>query len=67
MVPSTKSGSDLNGQPIAHVEDWQQGVIVANHKPDGEHRLQYVPIVDGVAWFEGREFVAAVTVDGVAV
>ncbi len=64
MVPSTKSGTDLNGQPIAHVEDWQQGVIVANHKPDGEHRLQYVPIVDGVAWYMGKEFTASVDVNG---
>ena len=64
MVPSTKSGSDLNGQPIPHVEDWQQGIVVAHFKPTGEHRLQYVPIVDGVAWYMGKEFRATVTVDG---
>ena len=63
MVPSTKSGVDLNGQPIAHVEDWQR-IVVAHHKPDGAHRLQYVPIVDGVAWYEGKEFVAACSVAG---
>ncbi len=59
-VPSTKSGLDLDGQPIGNVEDWQQGLALVDYQPgDGPFAYHQVPIHDGWARWGDRDFVAA--------
>jgi hypothetical protein len=58
-VPSTKGGVDLNGQPIAVTEDWQQGLFIVHYKPgDGAFVIEPVSIFDGWAMYRGKEFAA---------
>lgn len=63
-VPSTKSGKDLDGLPVAATEDWQQGIAVFTYE-QGEGRFvpEQVPILDGWALYHGREFVASADSD----
>jgi hypothetical protein len=58
-VPSTKSGIDHDGVPMANVENWQQGVAVITYEPgDGRFIPEQVPFHDGWALYRGKEFVA---------
>ncbi len=64
-VPSTKGGIDLDGLPVSITEDWQQGVAVVDFQ-DGDAPFSYeqVSIHDGWARWRGRDFYAAVDVEG---
>jgi hypothetical protein len=58
-VPSTKGGYDLDGRPVRIAEDWQQGIAVVRFEPgDGRFVYEQVPIRDGWAMHQGREFAA---------
>lgn len=57
-VPSTKGGSDLFGRPLAHAEDWQQGLGIVHYHPDGRFAIESVAIWNGWAMHRGQEFVA---------
>lgn len=61
VVPSTKGGTDLFGRPIAHAEDWQQGVGIVYYQPrdDGKFAVESVAIWDGWAMHQGKEYRAA--------
>lgn len=54
-VPSTGQGLDLDGRPLPHVEDWQQGfAIVTIH--DDSWQYEEVRISDGRAWWRGQRY-----------
>lgn len=56
-VPSTKGGLDLDGQPLATVENWQQGLlVVAYEEGDGRFAPEMIPIHDGFATWRGRHY-----------
>lgn len=56
-VPSVKGGTNLEGVPVEHSEDWQQGMAVLRYK-DGDDEFAYEPIsiFDGWAMFNGQEY-----------
>ena len=58
-VPSTKGGIDVRGNPVASVEDWQNGILVVRYE-DGDGRFipEQVPIIDGWTLYHGKEFTA---------
>lgn len=59
VVPSTKGGIDVKGQPVPTAEDWQQGFHVVHFQPgDGAFSLERVQILNGWAMFRGQEYVA---------
>jgi hypothetical protein len=56
-VPSTKSGQDLDGQPVTVHEDWQQGFWVVDYDSAGPgFTLERVSIRHGWARWRGQEF-----------
>lgn len=56
-VPSTKGGSDLEGQPVQVVEDWQQGFGVVHYKAgDGDFYIEPVSIFDGRSRYRDTEY-----------
>jgi metallophosphoesterase superfamily enzyme len=58
-VPSTRGGVDLDGRPLTRYEDWQQGVgVVRYEEGDGRFVYEQVPIRDGWALHQGKEFAA---------
>ena len=56
-VPSTKGGLDLDGRPMARIEDWQQGIGVVTYQ-DGDGLFTYhnIAIHDGWAMWAGKEY-----------
>ena len=56
-VPSVNGGIDSSGNPAVVHEDWQQGVAVVRYTDDAIYP-SLVPIIDGVAMFEGKVFQA---------
>lgn len=58
-VPSTKQGLDLDGRPLVRHEDWQQGLAIVHFEPgDGRFVYEQIPIRDGWAMWNGKEFAA---------
>lgn len=59
VVPSTKGGMDVHGQPVPTAEDWQQGFHVVHYQPgDGRFAIERVQILNGWAMFRGQEYQA---------
>lgn len=57
VVPSTKGGMDVHGQPVRTTEDWQQGVGIVRYQPgDGLHAVEHVEILSGWAMWRDREY-----------
>lgn len=57
VVPSTKGGMDVHGQPVRTTEDWQQGVGIVRFQPgDGLHAVEHVEILNGWAMWRDREY-----------
>lgn len=59
-IPSTKGGVDLDGRPLIRYENWQQGLAVVTYEDKRDHKFYYenVPIYNGWAMYQGKEFVA---------
>lgn len=56
-VPSAKSSTDSTGRPVNAVENWQQGLAVVHYEPgNGRFSYQAVPIYDGWAMYNGKEY-----------
>lgn len=54
-VPSYHSAVDDRGTPVKYQEDWQTGVLVIiDH--EGEYQYHHVPIREGRAFYNGREY-----------
>ncbi len=57
VVPSTKGGMDVHGQPVRTTEDWQQGVGIVRYQPgDGLHSVEHVEILSGWAMWRDQEY-----------
>jgi hypothetical protein len=57
VVPSTKGGIDLHGQPVRTTEDWQNGIGIVRFQPgDGLHAIEHVEILSGWAMHRGQEY-----------
>jgi len=57
LVPSTKGGMDVHGQPVRTTEDWQNGLGVVRFQPgDGLHVVEHVEILNGWAMHRGQEY-----------
>lgn len=57
VVPSTKGGIDVHGQPVRTTEDWQNGVGVIRFQPgDGLHVVEHIEILNGWAMHKGKEY-----------
>lgn len=60
VVPSTRQGTDLDGRPLARVENWQQGFAAVTYEEgDGRFWPELVPIHDGTAMWRGKMIEAA--------
>lgn len=58
-VPSAKSSTDSFGRPVNAVENWQQGVAVVNYEEgNGRFHYQALPIYDGWAFYNDKEYSA---------
>lgn len=58
-VPSAKSSTDSSGRPVNAVENWQNGLAVVHYEPgNGRFHYQSIPIYDGWAMYNGKEFSA---------
>jgi hypothetical protein len=56
-VPSAKSSTDSTGRPVNAVENWQQGLGIVHYEPgNGRFAYQAVPIYDGWAMYNGKEY-----------
>ncbi len=55
-VPSYGSSIHVDGTPAERWENWQQGVMVVDYNDDGRFALTPVHIMDGWAFYDGREF-----------
>ena len=55
-VPSYHSAVDDNGKVVKRKENWQQGVMMITDYQNGMYQFDHIPIIDGVAYYEGREF-----------
>ena len=56
-VPSTHSGSDLDGVPVQVHESWQQGLFVGEFKPDSRaFSVEHVSIRHSWSRWRGREY-----------
>lgn len=58
-VPSYHSAVDDKGNVVKYQEDWQQGVLVV-HDYDGNYQFDHIPIRDGRAFYDGKEYNAEV-------
>jgi hypothetical protein len=54
-VPSYHSAVDDRGAPVRYQEDWQTGVLVIRDY-EGKYQFDHVPIRDGVAFYNGKEY-----------
>lgn len=62
VVPSTKGGTDVKGQPVRTTEDWQNGVGIVRFQPgDGLHTVEHIEILNGWAMWRDREYRARST------
>ena len=59
-IPSTRGGVDLDGRPLTRHENWQQGLAVVSYEEKGDHKFVYhnIPIYNGWAMFNGKEYSA---------
>lgn len=57
-VPSVNGSTKIDGTPATFYENWQQGIAVVSYKKTGEFFTELVQIINGVAVFRGKEFVA---------
>ena len=56
-VPGMASGYDLNGQPLASAENWQQAVGVVEFQPGaGDFTMEAIEIWNGRARWNGRSY-----------
>ena len=55
-VPSYHNSVGVNNQPVHHMENWQNGVMVIRDYGDGKYQFDQVPIRDGVIFYNGEEF-----------
>lgn len=57
VVPSTKGGTDVFGQPVPTSEDWQNGMGFVHYQPgDGLHVVDSIEILKGWCMYNGREY-----------
>lgn len=57
VVPSTKGGFDVHGQPVRTTENWQNGMGFVYFQPgDGLHAVEHIEILQGWALYKGKEF-----------
>jgi hypothetical protein len=57
VVPSTKGGTDVKGQPVRTTEDWQNGVGIVRFQPgDGLHVVEHIEILSGWAMWRDKEY-----------
>lgn len=56
-VPSYHSAIDDQGMPVHYQENWQQSILII-HDYDGNYQFDHVPIRDGKAYYNGREYAA---------
>jgi predicted phosphodiesterase len=57
IVPSTKTGYNLHGEPIETCMDWQQGLAVVDfYDGDGPFRYDPVPIHEQEAFWDGNRY-----------
>lgn len=57
VVPSTKGGIDVHGQPVRTTEDWQNGMGLVRFQPgDGLHVVEHIEILNGWAMHRGQEY-----------
>jgi hypothetical protein len=54
-VPSYHSAVDDEGEVVKYQENWQQGVMVIRDY-EGEYDFDQIPIRDGKAWYQGKEY-----------
>lgn len=54
-VPSYHSSVDDKGFPVKYQEDWQSGLLVI-HDYEGRYQFDHVPIRDGRAFYDGKEY-----------
>lgn len=59
-VPSYKSAVDDLGNVVKYKENWQQGVLMITDYMNGNYQFDQIPINNGVAYYEGKEFNGAV-------
>ena len=57
-VPSYHSAVDDRNQVVKYQEDWQQGVLVIRDYGDGHYQFDEVPIINGRAFYDGKEYKA---------
>lgn len=58
-VPSYGSSIKVDGTPAERWEDWQQGIGIVDYHEDGRFSITPVHILDGWAYYDGREFHAS--------
>jgi len=67
-VPSTKSGIDPHGHPVKSFENWQQSVsLVRYEEGDGRFAIESIPIWEGWALYNAKEYRSQVDMKGMAV
>lgn len=58
-VPSAKSSTDSFGRPVLATENWQQGLGIVQYEPgNGRFSYQAIPIYNGWALYNGKEYAA---------
>jgi len=57
-VPSVNGAIGIDGRPVDHTEDWQQGVAVIKYKDSGEFFVDLVQIEDGHTVYQGKDIYA---------
>jgi hypothetical protein len=55
-VPSYHSAIDDRGNVVKRKENWQQGVMMITDYMNGQYQFDQIPIINGKAYYEGREF-----------
>ena len=56
VVPSYHNAVDDLNQPVKKQEQWQQGVLAIHDYGQGRYDFRHIPIVDGTAFYEGKEY-----------
>jgi hypothetical protein len=55
-VPSYHSAVGDDNKPVHHQENWQQSVMVIRDFKNGRYEFIQIPIVEGVAYYNGKEY-----------
>ena len=55
-VPGYHSAVDDNGNVVHSQQNWQQGLLVIRDYGGGNYEFQNVPIKDGLAYYNGKEY-----------